>query len=115
MVERAVINTARQSFTPQTLQSERDELLAIAMRQAVKTTFTTPDGLAMLSTIPGMAFICWLSLRKEHPDFTVGKVQTVLTDADNLDRANTVFKRVNGLTGESESKKVKRRILKRRK
>ena len=92
-----IINTARNSFTPSTSQAERDELLAVAMRQAVKTTFATQAGVELLATIPGMAFVCWLSLRKEQPHLTVPKVMELLVNAENLDRAKDVFRHVNGL------------------
>lgn len=109
-----IINTARNSFTASMSQVERNEILDVAIRQAAKTTITTHEGLVMLTTIPGMAFVCWLSLRKEHPTFTVEKVQDLLTQPGNLDRFNSVLYNTNGL-GEQESKKVKRvRVKKKR-
>jgi len=94
-----VIDVARASLSPEDTPEERDETLTIAMREARKLSLMTTDGIRLLATIPGMTFLCWLSLRREHPEVSQDELRTRLMDPANLERVNGAFLKVNQRPG----------------
>ena len=111
-----IIQIARNSFTPLTSVEERGELLQAALRQAAVVTYTSQTGLEMLASVVGITFICWLSVRKEHPKITIDDLYKRFIDEDtgpeNINRANEAFNHVNFSDG-GPSKKAQRAKQKR--
>jgi hypothetical protein len=94
-IQAKVIETARNSLKPDTPQAEREETLRIAMQESQKVSFLNDDGLTLLATIPGMTYLCWISLRKEHPEVKLSDLRDILSDPENLTILNEKFHKVN--------------------
>jgi hypothetical protein len=90
-----VIETARHSLKPDTPKEEREETLRIAVQESQKVSFLNDDGLLLLATVPGMTFLCWLALRREHPEVTQEQLRDKLSDASNILIVNEKFAHVN--------------------
>ncbi len=78
-------------------QERQDKLYESAVRSSLKITFLAPDGVAMLATPQGMAFIAWLMARKLHPEITEEKLLEMLLVKGNMRRVNHVFGKVNAV------------------
>lgn len=113
-----IIEMARGTFTASTSAADRAELLAVAMKQATKTTYTTFDGIEMLATIPGITFICWLSVRRDHPEITIADLRKHFTDDEsgthNVALTNDAFNHVNFSAGKTPKKARRARVKKSR-
>jgi hypothetical protein len=106
------IEVARKSLTATATPQEREETLLLAMREAQKINFLTMDGVESLATLNGMTFICWLSLRKNHPDVTQEQLREKLTNPANMECVNQAFARVNKKPGGNNALKKARAVLK---
>jgi hypothetical protein len=67
----------------------------------------------MLATIPGLSYLCWLSMRKEHSEITLEKLTEQLQVQENVDIVNFTFRKVNNLP-DQPLKKVRRAKQKKR-
>jgi hypothetical protein len=111
-----LLSIARKSLPPEATREEREELLSIATREAAKITWTMPAGRQSMSTIPGIAHIAWVSLRKRHPGITEDYLRELFfVDLENLKRADDAMGVVNSPMIKSaeeitnnEAKKAKR-------
>ena len=66
----------------------KQALINRAFDTASRVTFTSPEGIRQLNSGQGMVMLCWVSLRKEHPDLSIDDVAELLvksgTDAQLL-------------------------------
>ncbi len=77
-------------------QDARQFLLTKAMEQKQADSVDGAAALSQLAGPEGMAFLLWLSLKKQHPEFDAPqKVQTLL-DGESLDAVRRRLDAVNG-------------------
>jgi hypothetical protein len=107
-----LIEAARRSLSKSASQEERDETLRVAMREATKLTFLSPDGARMIATLPGMTHLCYLSLRKCHPDVDEPSLHKLLSDPENLSILNEKFDRANHVSNGKIKRKNRPRAKK---
>jgi len=78
-------------------QNQQDRLYETAVRSSLSITFFSEHGMAMLATLEGLAFLTWLSVRKNHPDFTQEQALQLLLLQGNLKAVNRTFAKVNAV------------------
>jgi len=78
-----------------TTPEEKEQLLSIALRQSSEVSILSPRSAAMIATIPGMLHLCWLSLRREHPNIIEDDLRRHMMDPENIDIINEAFEMVN--------------------
>jgi len=78
-------------------EEKQNAVINSIVKASLTITFLTPGGLQLLSTLQGMTFIAWLSMRKEQPDLTLDKVRELLIMEKNLKLVNQSFMKVNAL------------------
>lgn len=97
-----VIQMARKSLTPGMTTEEREETLAVAMREARKVSYLSDTGRAAMTTVEGTAYLMWLGLRRNHADLTPEQVREALfNDGDSILTMLKVWEEIN--LGESSS------------
>lgn len=64
---------------------DRATLLKVAYDKASALTISSPESLALMSTVDGAAFLLYLSLRREHSEMTVELARELATDPSALD------------------------------
>lgn len=96
-----VIQMARQSLTPDMLAEEREETLAVAMREARKMSYLSEAGRASLASIDGTAQLLWLGLRRNHPALTADEVRSLVFEGDDALAVLKIWEEIN--LGESSS------------
>lgn len=83
---------------PKGISDERFyKLYASALRSSLKVTFISKDGISLLATLHGMAFVSWLSMRKNHPEITEDFCLSMLLIEGNLREVNKAFGKVNAV------------------
>lgn len=92
-----LIQTARQSLTPDMSEQERQDTMDAAMRQASLLTIASTHGARVASSLDGVAMLLWLGVRQNHPEVTREKIRSQLADPrtvsaamDSFDLANEV-------------------------
>lgn len=107
-----VIQMARQSMTPDMTSEEREETLAVAMREARKMSYLSEAGRAALASVDGTAQLVWLGLRHNHPNLTADEVRSLVFGGDDSLAVLKVWEEIN--LGESSSGmigKIRRQAL----
>jgi hypothetical protein len=89
------IRTARQSLTPDMDEADRKETIGIALEAAAGLTWTSPRGIRMVNTPAGWTQITWRFLRRNHPEITIDRVQSLLLNPQNRQEAEQVLERIN--------------------
>jgi hypothetical protein len=89
------IQMARDSLPGNATQQERDETLAVAMREARGISWFSREGAKVMRSLEGVARVVWQSLRKEHPELTPEQVREMLVDERTIDHALAVWREIN--------------------
>jgi len=74
----------------------RARMYETAVAEAEKLTYTSYAAAKFMNSIPGVAFLLWLSLRKNHQDLTLKDCTRMLT-LKNLDQFKEKLDEVSGL------------------
>jgi hypothetical protein len=93
-----IVRVARKAAQDQAdmTDAERQSMVDRAVLSASAESFMTPVGIRSLASVEGMAFLSWLSLRREAPDITIEQLESWLTDPRNLMEVNDAFNRASG-------------------
>jgi len=95
---------------PDTWPEERQNgVINSIVKASLTITFLTPGGLELLSTLQGMVFVSWLSLRKEQPNLTLDLVRELLVQKRNLQLVNEAFRKVNAVPKNPHRARVRRK------
>jgi hypothetical protein len=78
-------------------EEKQNAVINAIVKESLKITFLTQGGLELLSTLQGMTFVSWLSLRKEQPTLTLDQVRELLILDKNLKLVNQAFRKVNAV------------------
>lgn len=90
------IQMVRDSFGPKMTESAKDKELAIAYTQAAMLTAFSPQCARMVANVDGVSFMCWLSVRKDHPQETPDTLRKLLFgNVPNINEVNRVVKDLN--------------------
>lgn len=79
--------------------AEKETLLKQAMEISNRVSMSSTEGLQIMATLEGAAFLTWLSLRKHQPELTPDKIQGMFTDDRTISEAMTQVNRINNLDG----------------
>ena len=92
---------ARQNIAaiPGITQEEKEILLKEAMRLSAEINMVSVEGMRVMNTLDGAAYVTWLGLRKRQPELTFDKVRELLMDPKTLETAMTEYERNNELAG----------------
>lgn len=63
---------------------ERTKLLDAAFQRAALVTLTSPEAARFLGSLEGAFYLCWLSLRHNHPQLTLDAVRELLAAEEAL-------------------------------
>src|SRR4051812_43283926 len=69
------------------------------MEISARINMVSADGLQIMSTLDGAAYMTYLGLRKQHPDITIKKTREMLMDNRTLEAAMARFEELNNLSG----------------
>lgn len=97
----SVIQMARRSLTSDLTAEEREETLAVAMREARKMSYLSEAGRTAMATVDGTAQLLWLGMRNNHKDLTSDEVRSMMLNGDDMLSALKVWEEIN--LGESSS------------
>jgi len=89
------VKVARASLDENSTKAEREETLAIAMRQAAGLSWMSGTGAKMIATVKGMARLTWQMIHRNHPKVTVAQLQSELFNPENLANAKRIFDKLN--------------------
>jgi len=107
-IRSAIIKTASDYvFSVEMDDRLRSTIITNAVTSAAGESFITPPGMRILGTIDGMAFLTWVSIRKENPEITPLELSRLLSDPSNLAQVNIAFERANAITVGMIAKKGK--------
>ena len=67
------------------------DVVAIALQQATTMTFMSGVGAKLLATVEGMAYLCWLSLSKKHPEVSITESRKWMQDSRNISNVREAF------------------------
>lgn len=109
-----MIQTARQSLTPDMSEQDRHETMDAAMRQASLLTIASPHGARVANSIDGVAMLLWLGIRQNHPTVTREKLREQLADPRTISAAMDSFDLANEVPDTSSEKQPKKKPLKKR-
>lgn len=111
-----LIQTARQSLTPDMSDQERQDTMDAAMRQASLLTIASPHGARVASSLDGVAMLLWLGVRQNHPEVTREKIRSQLADPRTVSAAMDSFDLANEVPDapETSSKSAKKKPMKKR-
>jgi hypothetical protein len=107
-VQGRFINAARQSVSEEDVGAEEwDRVLALAMREATKLTWSRQPGFNIaFATRRGLARVVWLGCREAHPTLTARDVYERLKSGRDVLTARGEFMRVNGLSYKAKAEGV---------
>jgi hypothetical protein len=100
------IRLARKSLDDDCTQRERDETLAVAVREAGQVSLVSSQGAQYLHSIHGLARLMWHSLRHRHPTLTIEEARGYLLNPANATEFTEAFGRANSLSSNGEQKKT---------
>lgn len=90
------IQMARASITPDMTAAQREETLAVAMREARQINWYDRDsGGRLMQDLGGVSRVFWQSLKKRHPDLTHDEVRAWCVDPVTVQSLVTVWKELN--------------------
>lgn len=83
------------SLPPRTeITKQRTSILQDSISDAEMNDFFT--------TLQGLQYLVYLSLKKEHPDITLEKIESWLTDYETLDQIATYIEAISNFTSNDE-------------
>lgn len=91
----SVIQMARDSLSPDLTAEEREETLAVAMREARKMSYMSEAGRTTLASIEGTAQLIWLGLRKNHPNLSAEEVRELVFGGDDTLAILKIWEEIN--------------------
>lgn len=90
------VRVARESLRGSDVsQIERDEIIRMAMREAMGLTFLWGPGAALMQTTAGLVRQAWQSIKKCHPEVTEDELRKQLLDPENINALKAITGEVN--------------------
>lgn len=90
-IQQRYIKIARKALS----EEEEARLLPGIIREAMTLSMFEPEGAKVLSTVDGMAFFLYVSVRKEHPNVTAEAFLTYMRDPRNIRMVSLMSKELN--------------------
>lgn len=94
-------------------EADQKILLMNSFEKAALITFSSKEARVLMKSVEGAAFLCYLSLRREHPDMTLDEVRTLCTHPSFIDVAfSTIAELAQPI--KTRSKTAKKKLLRSR-
>jgi hypothetical protein len=84
---------------PNLTEQEKEIILKQAMEISARINMVSTDGLQIMSSLDGAAYMTYLGLRKRHPELTIKQIRVMLMDNRTLEAAMARFEELNNLAG----------------
>lgn len=85
--------------------AEKEILMKQAMEISSRISMGSAEGLQVMATLEGAAYLTWLGTRRNHPELTPEKIRAAFTDPRSLEEAMSRINHVNNLDGLPVKKK----------
>jgi hypothetical protein len=76
-------------------RQDREAALDRAFTRAFEITWMSEEGSKLIGTVEGVAKLLYEGIRPNHPDVTFDELKQQMFSAENVDKANAIFRELN--------------------